>query len=343
MDNRDLEKLLEGLGCKQIRSRGKWLKATCPMAPWTHSSGVDKHPSFALGLEGDAKGHFGCLACNRRGTVVDLLFTMQKLSGRSYSHLMDYARGFLIPESDDLSDKLKTATYLPRPPRSVAGIELPARMADVLEAEPPVIIPESALEPFQFIPPPIMDFLRDLRGLSDDSIHRWGLCWHPGRRRVILPVRDLDGKLVCLTGRSVDEYNRPKYLHSTGFKKELYLFGEHHVAVRVQALGKRLPRLAVVEGHFDAIWLDQCGFPAVALMGTYLSAVQKKKLARFADSVVIIGDGDKAGWEMNSRCVTQLEADMPTFAYRLDEGRDPDDMGTLELRQVFELDKLPST
>lgn len=333
MASPDLTEFLRKLGCASIKPHGKWLRATCPLAPWTHAKGSDKHPSFALGVSGDVRGHYGCLACNRKGTVVDLLFTLQTLSGRNYTYLTDYARGLLAPDPDTMAERLKAASYLPAPPRDVAGVAMSAARADTMEV--PEVIDESVLRQFRQLSPEASEYLHTVRGLSDTTIRRWGLGWHNARRRIILPVRDISGSLVCLTGRALDAEAKPKFLHSTGFKKELYLFGEHLVVEQVKAFGQPVPRIALVEGHFDAIWIDQCGFPAVALMGTYLSAVQMKKIMAMAASVVIVGDGDKAGWEMNDRLLMQLGSSVPTSVYKLENGRDPDDMTTLEIARLF--------
>ena len=120
-------------------------------------------------------------------------------------------------------------------------------------------------------------------------------------------------------------------------------------ATRAQRLGKwvfprRLPKrrllygwhrtspddtLVLVECPWGTLRLHQLGIPAVALLGTHLSAVQARLLAR-ARGVVVMLDGDDAGRAATTRICRQLAAP----AARLPRGYDPDDLSDDELRRL---------
>jgi hypothetical protein len=128
------------------------------------------------------------------------------------------------------------------------------------------------------------------RGLNEETIEAWELGWHPGERRICIPIRDEDGNLVSISGRrfSIEESDKRKYLHSP-FKRDRILFGAH----------KRQPELRkgyLVEGFFHVIYAWCHGYRNfVARMGTHLSNQQASKLVEWFDHLVIVPDGNKAG------------------------------------------------
>ena len=69
------------------------------------------------------------------------------------------------------------------------------------------------------------------------------------------------------------------------------LFGLYELVHKVE----KVPLLIVVEGEFDAIFLQQYGLPAVANMGTSPMGAEKIRLLRhYAHKVVLSYDGDEA-------------------------------------------------
>ena len=76
------------------------------------------------------------------------------------------------------------------------------------------------------------------------------------------------------------------YNHS--LKKSKLLFGGHLI--------NEAPLIYVTEGPLDAMWLDQAGYPAVALLGAYMSKAQAELLQEFpVGEVVLCFDNDEAG------------------------------------------------
>jgi DNA primase len=61
-----------------------------------------------------------------------------------------------------------------------------------------------------------------------------------------------------------------------------------------------------VESSFDAIRLDQVGFPAVATLGANVSASQTKLLEKYFNNVVLIADNDEAGAIMKDKLIEKL-------------------------------------
>jgi len=61
-----------------------------------------------------------------------------------------------------------------------------------------------------------------------------------------------------------------------------------------------------VESSFDAIRLDQVGFPAVATLGANVSASQIKLLEKYFNNVVLVADNDDAGAIMKDKLIEKL-------------------------------------
>jgi len=61
-----------------------------------------------------------------------------------------------------------------------------------------------------------------------------------------------------------------------------------------------------VESSFDAIRLDQCGFPAVATLGANVSNFQTDLLQKYFNTIYVVADNDEAGGNMKSKLIERL-------------------------------------
>ncbi|MHC4984376.1 MAG: DNA primase, partial [Planctomycetota bacterium] len=177
-----------------------------------------------------------------------------------------------------------------------------------------------------------MEYARQ-RGLSDESIERFGLgyapdewdsllkaarrrrfseaqliaaglairreqasgCYDRFRNRLIFAIFDPAGSVIAFGGRALDESEHAKYLNSP----ESALFDKS-----AQLYGLNWAREAivssgqavVVEGYLDALAALQAGVGnVVATLGTALTDRHVRLLARYARDVVLLFDADTAG------------------------------------------------
>ena len=133
------------------------------------------------------------------------------------------------------------------------------------------------------------------RLITEDSIRKFSLGYSEKQDMVTIPVHSPDGMEVGFVGRSVEG---KEFKNTPGLPKSKILFNLHRV--------KASSKVYVVESSFDAIRLDQCGFPAVATLGANVSNIQIELLQKYFNNVYVIADNDEAGGNMKDRIVERL-------------------------------------
>jgi len=131
---------------------------------------------------------------------------------------------------------------------------------------------------------------------------RGGSFYDRFRGRLMFPIIQPGGRVLGFSGRILPKFSEgddgqkaPKYINSPEsllYKKSRTLFGLHIAARKMRESGRAI----LVEGQIDVVAMHQRGYPeAVAPLGTALTKEQCDTLARFAKTVVLCLDGDRAG------------------------------------------------
>ncbi len=282
----------------ELRRVGRVLKGRCPLPDH-----IDHHPSFVVYA---ADQHFYCFGCSRGGDVFKFLELVEGLNFR------------------EAMDRLENADW-PRPPSPVV---LPRRSgipSSYSRSEPSAPAPLMSDEQTQqltatatvyhtalLIHPQMLDYIIG-RGIAVETIKRLRLGYATGQdlaryftfrgwdlgaardlgllnahgeffqQRIVIPEWR-GGRVIHLTGRSTTVDQAEKYLGLPGTPKPLYGLEWARGASEVY----------IVEGAFDMLTLVQWGYPAVALIGSYLKAEWIADLD-FAERVYIVTDSDEPG------------------------------------------------
>jgi DNA primase len=157
------------------------------------------------------------------------------------------------------------------------------------------------------------------RGLPLSVLDDWDIYLtrqFPYRNRLVLPVR-VEGVNVGFQARTLFKGQRPRYLSPKGVNLRSYLYGIDQV--------RRNEYIVLVEGPFDAIRLQDSGFPAVALFGKKITRNQLEllKLKR-PGQIIIMLDSDVVMMDAIT-LMEELNPIFPTKVAVLDEG-DPGDL-----------------
>ena len=128
------------------------------------------------------------------------------------------------------------------------------------------------------------------------------------RNRLIVPIHDMQGRVVAFGGRSLDG-KEPKYLNSPEsevFEKGKMLFAFEKASSNIRKKDKAV----IVEGYFDVISLHSKGITnAVASLGTALNKYQISQLCRCTDNknIILNFDSDNAGILATKRVINEVE------------------------------------
>ncbi len=150
----------------------------------------------------------------------------------------------------------------------------------------------------------------NMQGYSDEDLEDAGLLtlneekgtrYDRFRNRLMIPIRDVRGRIVGFGARTLDPDGLPKYLNSPQtavFDKSRLLFGldlaRRHIRSERQVV--------IVEGYMDVMQAWQAGFlNVVAQMGTALTEAQLRLLKRFTKRFILALDADAAGGQATLR------------------------------------------
>jgi DNA primase len=169
--------------------------------------------------------------------------------------------------------------------------------------------------------------------------------------RITFPIRNHLGVLMGVAGRTVvDEDPRYKIYKEEDlirfsdkyrgydFHKKNFLWNFHNVYP--QAFHGDLDIIFVVEGYKAALWLIQHGFlSTVAIMGSYLSEMQRALLQRLNAEIYVLLDNThqarKGAYDAGKRLRGGNKVFICDYPLRCEGGEQPDDLSQEELEDTI--------
>jgi len=145
-------------------------------------------------------------------------------------------------------------------------------------------------------------------------------------QRIIIPIYDEHNRAIAIMARTIKKDLKPKILKSENSDVSKILFGLNHLKKKRVAI--------VVEGEFDAIYLQQFGLPAVAL-GKKLPSIYQLMLAgKHFKKVFLALDGDVSLVD-TIKVKKMIEQYCEVEVIRFPKGKDPNDLAEEEIFEVF--------
>jgi len=160
------------------------------------------------------------------------------------------------------------------------------------------------------------------RQITEDSMKKFLLGFSEKQDMVTVPVHSPSGMPVGFVGRSIEG---KEFKNTPGLPKAKVLFNLHRV--------KTADKVYVVESSFDAIRLDQVGFPAVATLGANVSNFQIDLLQKYFNNIIVIADNDEAGGNMKTRIEEKLGARVSVLQLNK-EYKDIGDMSDEDIKKL---------
>ena len=316
-----------------LRRQGKAMVGLCP---W-HD---DSRPSLQVNAE---RQTFRCWVCDVGGDVFNFVMRMERVEFREALEQLADRAGISLPRGrGGLPADAKAALR--------GALEwAAARFRECLTSAPEAAaarayVAERGMSPdiverFQVgFAPPAWDWLlrkAHAAGIASSDMVRAGLAverqdgsghYDRFRGRVMFPIRDPQGRCVAFGGRVLPGAtdDAAKYINSPEtavFSKSTMLYG---LDTARDAIAKSR-RAIVVEGYTDCLAARQAGVDdVVAVLGTALGARHAALLRRYADSIVLVLDGDDAGRRRADEVLDVLLAEPVDIRIaRLPSGVDP--------------------
>ena len=235
----------------------------------------EKTPSFSINED---KQYFYDFSSGKGGNVVDFIMAYHKVSLRQAFDLLKKFAG--IKESQQGEVSRLNATKIAR------------RFSRLRKAKPPPAVkpmPEDYMNRFEFRKDKLQLWADE--GISWDVMRQAGVRYDAVTDRIVFPLRDYDGRIVAIRGRTCDPDYKAKgirkytYLNQIGVSDAIYGYAEGAEAIAAQR------EIILFEGEKSVLIMRTWGFQnAGALLTSHLNEHQMKFLIRLGARVVFALD-----------------------------------------------------
>lgn len=316
----------------------------------------EKTPSFHVNVD---DGYYYCFGCGASGNAITFLMN---IDGMTFVEALEkLADDFRIPEliadveqaDTDVSREREdiftvnkiAAKYFHRNLQNNEGVKSYLRNRGVTSEHEKKFALGYSGDGSRFV-----EYMNG-KGVDTNLLMRSGLIRLDNNRnvrsffynRLMVPI--VNKKKVIGFGGRILEGDGPKYINSPDtpvFNKKEHLFGIDFVRNGL----KSFPYVVLCEGYFDVIAMHKAGLStSVAALGTAVTKIHLRLLAKFRKPVVVFLDGDEAGRRAAKR-IAELEmpSDIDLRVTRPDEGEDPDSIinkegGVEKVRKFIETAK----
>lgn len=155
----------------------------------------------------------------------------------------------------------------------------------------PTVLPDTYMELYENDKQKLEIWRKE--GITDAAMEKYQVRYDPFSNRIVYPVRDPCGKIVNVSGRTLDEHYKEKgirkytYFQKWGVMNVLYGYFENK-----EAIDKR-GEIILFEGAKSVMKADGWGFPNCgALLTSHISDYQFEFLLRLGKRVVLALDND---------------------------------------------------
>jgi DNA primase len=201
-------------------------------------------------------------------------------------------------------------------------------------------LPENLLGIFDYCP----TLLRDA-GFSEDTLRSFDIGFDFYHNRITYPLRDVDGKLVGISGRSIDGKG-PRYkIYKEEYKtwglpaakepnRSALLWNIHRAAPECLLANRPI---VLVEGFKACMWVWQSGCTnVVALLGSKTTREQQWILEQYGFPVILMLDGNEAGRNGTLKSGYSLQKSLLVKVAILPEDKQPDDLTIEQIHHVLD-------
>ena len=307
----------------KLRRTGKNFIGLCPF----HK---EKTPSFTVNIE---KQIYYCFGCHEGGNAINFLMKHENLTfqealenlGKQYGIEVAHRSGEKRSSTLDALSRLADYYHQQLKSSKAAQQYLAKRGID-----------DGIVEAFKIgfsdrFRQDIKGFLKKA-GLPNDVLLSTGIIrikegelYDMFRGRIVIPIFEVNGRVIGFGGRTMEKDVLPKYINSPEssiFSKRTALFGIDKTRKAITDLNEAF----IVEGYFDLIALYQHGLRnVVATLGTAITENQLTRIRNYTENITLMLDGDEAGVKSALRLISIFsDMDIHGNMVVLPPGHDPD-------------------
>ena len=220
--------LLTALGGKITAKSPSWVTCRCLFAPFNHDGGVDNHPSSGMSVK-TGQSYYNCFTCGEKGTPYEIYKRLKFLYGDDVPVTVNFKKAMNIIDDEDYDPDFDFPDY-----------------EEEINKKPAELFPfdESYYRSF---PTAYTHPYTQVRGISEALAKEIDIRLDFDRARILFPIRDWDGVLMGIHGRTFLDDVEPRYFSysNNGKRNPTVWMGEHHC--------DQDETIILVEGQFAAI------------------------------------------------------------------------------------------
>ncbi|MCX5806226.1 MAG: DNA primase [Proteobacteria bacterium] len=306
----------------KLRKSGKDFSGLCPF----HS---EKTPSFTVSIE---KQIYYCFGCHEGGNVINFLMKFENMTFQETLENLAHEYGVEIKKggtkrSNSFDAMSKLADYYHNNIKNNrVALEYLSRRGITSD-----VIDEFKIGYSDRSRNSIRTFIKN-SGIPRDVLLNTGILrlkdteiYDMFMGRVVVPIIDVNKKVIGFGGRTIEKEGFPKYINSPEspiFSKGTSLFGIDKTRKHITEKNE----VFIVEGYFDFIALYTAGLKnIVSTLGTSVTEEQLIRLRNYTDNITLMLDGDEAGIKSALKLIGRLsDMDINGSMVVLPDGHDPD-------------------
>lgn len=312
-DKIDIIKILEVLKIEG-KIRGKEFLCNC-----IFPDHEDKHPSFNISIEGKSKGIFHCFSCGAKGTIFHLVELILNINREDCEKFISKLFNIEIDsKNNDLNEMLFRLKF--------------NKNDNLMNIDNDITFP---LPKYKIKNEKLSNYLNSIRNYPTDKIEKiisdfdMYYC-EKGyyNNRILIPIFDSYGNYRFFEATSCNpDIIKPKKLYPKGSKVGDYLFNLNNI---------KTDYCFICEGIWDVIRLYSFGYSAISTFGTNISINQAKLLIKHFNKIIILYDGDKAGYKGTDKIYSLLSNYIEVKYFKLLYG-DPDDLTIKNFHDIIRI------
>lgn len=303
-------------GEKRVRLSYNSVAMCCPF----HK---DDSPSFSFNIQNK---FFYCYGCRKSGDI--FTYVRHKLGNKSFRETVEFINQFFkIENADSQSETIEKPDFR----KKLMAI----KKYDKQDG------PEFTMYNDQDVANMVLmrgSLFAD-KGYTQETLDFFQVGFDHKEKRVTVPIRDENGKLVGITGRTLltkekmKELGVPKWKHYHNSNVRNYLYNIHNA---IKASRDVDGSVILCEGPSDVMMLHQYGYKnTVGCLGNVLTQQKKGLILRNFMTVYIFLDADEGGESGAIDVIEKLKGYVTLFKVNAPENKDPGDMTEEEVKYAL--------